>query len=116
MQYDQGRYDNALASLAQAVVLDPKNSAMVHHYLGVTIGQKRLGIRAAEDEMRKALQTRPGELRREAHFNLAGLLPPAQPQSGGLETGPPATTSARLELGYRSRPGRGKEPHSAQAR
>ena len=39
VQYDEGKYDHALASLAQAAVLEPKN-AMVHQYFGVTLGQK----------------------------------------------------------------------------
>ncbi|WP_083805191.1 tetratricopeptide repeat protein [Chthoniobacter flavus] len=92
VQYDRTRYDNALASLAQAAVLDPRN-AMVHQYLGVTIGQKGW-YSGAEDEMRKAIELDPSYA--QAHFNLAVFY---------LQRNPPAVELARrhyeraLELG-----------------
>jgi Flp pilus assembly protein TadD len=82
VQYDRTRYDNALASLAQAAVLDPKN-AMVHQFLGVTLGQKQW-YSGAEEEMRKAVQLDPEYA--EAHFNLAVFY---------LQRNPPAVELAR---------------------
>jgi Flp pilus assembly protein TadD len=97
VQYDENKYDNALASLAQAVVLDPK-SAMAHQYLGVTVGQKGW-FSGAEDELRKAIEINPDYA--EAHFNLAVFY---------LQRNPPAVELARrhyqkaLELGSRPDP------------
>jgi Flp pilus assembly protein TadD len=92
VHYDQNRFDHALAALAQAAVLEPKNST-VHHYFGVTLGQKGWAS-AAEDEMRKALELDPNYV--EAHFNLSVFY---------LQRNPPAVELARrhyqraLELG-----------------
>ncbi len=92
VQYDQNKFDHALASLAQAAVLEPKN-ATVHHYFGVTLGQKGW-YSGAEDEMRRALELDPSYA--EAHFNLSVFY---------LQRNPPAVELARrhyqraLELG-----------------
>lgn len=65
--YDQDKLDAALAALAQAVLLEPKDPR-AHHYLGVTIGKKGW-YSGAEDEMRKAIELDPDYA--EAHYNLA---------------------------------------------
>ena len=90
--YDQDKLEHALAALAQAVLLEPKD-ARAHHYLGVTIGRKGW-YSGAEEEMRKAIELQPGYA--EAHFNLAVFY---------LQRSPPAVELARrhyeraLELG-----------------
>ena len=75
MRQDEDKLDAALAALAQAVFLDPKN-ARAHHYLGVTIGRKGW-YSGAEDEMRKAIELQPDYA--EAHFNLALFYLQRQP-------------------------------------
>jgi Flp pilus assembly protein TadD len=80
--YDQEKLDHALAALAQAVLLAPKD-ARAHHYLGVTIGRKGW-YSGAEEEMRKAIELQPGYA--EAHFNLAVFY---------LQRTPPAVELAR---------------------
>jgi Flp pilus assembly protein TadD len=80
--YDQDKLDAALAALAQAALLEPRN-ATVHHYLGVTVGKKGW-YSGAEDEMRKAIELDPDYS--EAHFNLAVFY---------LERNPPAVELAR---------------------
>ncbi len=84
VQYEQGpaKYDAALASLAQAVLLEPKD-ARAHHYLGVVIGSKGWFL-GAEDEMRKAIELAPDYA--EAHYNLAVFY---------LQRNPPAVELAR---------------------
>src|SRR5258708_38214695 len=80
--FDQEKLDYALAALAQAVVLEPKD-ARAHHYLGVTLGKKGWYL-GAEDEMRKAIELQPDYP--EAHFNLAVFY---------LQRNPPAVELAR---------------------
>lgn len=100
VQFEQGakKYDAALASLAQAVLLEPKD-ARAHHYLGVVVGSKGWYL-GAEDEMRKAIELEPGYA--EAHYNLAVFY---------LQRNPPAVELARrhyhksLDLGGAPDPG-----------
>jgi len=82
IEYDQDKLDAALAALSQAALWEPKN-AMVHHYLGVTVGKKGW-YSGAEDEMRKAIELQPNYA--EAHFNLAVFY---------LQRNPPAVELAR---------------------
>lgn len=89
---DQERFDEALAALAQATVLDSKN-ARVRNYLGVVIGRKGW-IDGAQSELRRAVELDPTYS--DAHYNLAVFY---------LEEKPPAIELARrhyyraLELG-----------------
>jgi len=76
------KLDAALASLAMAAYLEPKD-ARVHQYLGVVVGSKGW-YSAAEDEMRKAIELEPDYA--EAHYNLAVFY---------LERNPPAVELAR---------------------
>ncbi len=80
--YDEDQLDKALAALAQAAVLEPKD-ARVHHFLGVTLGKKGWYL-GAEDEMRKAIEINPDYA--DAHFNLAVFY---------LQRNPPAVELAR---------------------
>lgn len=80
--YDQEKLDHALAALAQAVLLAPKDPR-AHHYLGVTIGRKGW-YSGAEEEMRKAIELQPDYA--DAHFNLAVFY---------LQRTPPAIELAR---------------------
>ena len=80
--YEGDKLDAALAALAQAAWLEPKDPR-VHHYLGVTIGRKGW-YSGAEDEMRKAIELQPDYA--EAHFNLAVFY---------LQRNPPALELAR---------------------
>jgi Flp pilus assembly protein TadD len=82
VQFEQGKLDAALASLAMATYLEPKD-ARAHHYLGVVVGSKGW-YSAAEDEMRKAIEIEPKYA--EAHYNLAVFY---------LERKPPAVELAR---------------------
>jgi Flp pilus assembly protein TadD len=95
--YEQDKLDAAVAALAQATFLNPKD-ARAHHYLGVTIGKKGWYL-GAEDEMRKAIELQPTDP--EANFNLAVFY---------LQRNPPAVELARrhyqraLDLGARRDP------------
>lgn len=80
--YDQEKFEYALAALAQAAILAPKD-ARVHQYLGVTLGRKGWYL-GAEDEMRKAIELQPDYA--EAHYNLAVFY---------LQRTPPAVELAR---------------------
>jgi Flp pilus assembly protein TadD len=80
--YDQNKLDGALAALAQAAFLDPKD-ARVHQFFGITLGKKGW-YSGAEDEMRKAIELQPTFA--EAHFNLAVFY---------LQRTPPAVELAR---------------------
>jgi Flp pilus assembly protein TadD len=97
VQYEQQKLNAALASLSQAVLLEPKD-ARAHHYLGVTIGRKGW-YSGAEEELRLALELDPNY--GEAHFNLAIFY---------LQQVPPAIELARrhyqkaLELGAAADP------------
>ncbi len=93
--YDQDKLDAALAALAQAVLLQPKD-ARAHHYLGVTIGKKGW-YSGAEDEMRKAIELDPDYA--EAHYNLAVFY---------LQRVPPAVELARRH--YQKALSLGSEP------
>ena len=62
--------DLALAALAQAQVLAPKNPK-IHNYLGVAIGRKRW-FDGAESELQLAISLDPEY--GDAHFNLALIL------------------------------------------
>jgi Flp pilus assembly protein TadD len=90
--YGQEKLDAALAALAQAAVLEPKNPK-VHNYMAVTIGKKGW-YSGAESELQKAIELDPNYA--EAHFNLAVFY---------LQRSPPAVELARrhyqkaLELG-----------------
>ena len=80
--YGQGKLDAALAALAQAALLEPKNPK-VHNYLAVTIGGKGW-FSGAESELQKAIELNPDYA--EAHFNLAVFY---------LQRSPPAIELAR---------------------
>ena len=89
---DEGRLDEALAALSQAVLYEPRN-ARARNYLGVVIGRKGW-IDGAQAELRKAVEIDPGYS--DAHFNLAVFY---------LESRPPFIELARrhyfraMELG-----------------
>jgi Flp pilus assembly protein TadD len=80
--YDQEKFEYALAALAQAAILAPKDPR-VHQYLGVTLGRKGWYL-GAEDEMRKAIELQPDYA--EANYNLAVFY---------LQRNPPAVELAR---------------------
>ena len=82
IQYEGNKLEAALASLAHAAWLEPKDPR-AHHYLGVTIGRKGW-YSGAEEEMRKAIELDPDYA--EAHFNLAVFY---------LQRVPPAVELAR---------------------
>jgi len=92
---DQERFDEALAALTQAVLLDPRNSR-ARNYLGVVVGRKGW-IDGAQSELRRAVEFDPEYA--DAHFNLAAFY---------LEEKPPAVELARrhyyraIELGAES--------------
>jgi Flp pilus assembly protein TadD len=80
LHYDAGRLDAALAALAQAVLIEPKN-ARAHNYLAATLGAK--GWRdGAEAEFQRAVELAPDY--GDAHFNLAVLYPQRTPPSIAL--------------------------------
>jgi tetratricopeptide (TPR) repeat protein len=95
---DGERYDEALAALSQAVVLDPRNSR-ARNYLGVVIGRKGW-IDGAQSELRRAVELDPTYS--DAQYNLAAFY---------LEEKPPAIELARrhyyraVELGAAPDPG-----------
>ena len=80
--YGQQKFDAALAALAQAAVIEPKNPR-VHNYLAVTIGAKGWHS-GAELELQKAIELNPDYA--DAHFNLAVYY---------LQRTPPAVELAR---------------------
>lgn len=79
---DQGRLDESLAALTQAVLYDSKNPR-ARNYLGVVIGRKGW-IHGAQSELRTAVELDPNYS--DAHFNLASFY---------LETRPPMVELAR---------------------
>jgi len=74
---DQGKLDEALAALTQAVLYDSGNPR-AHNYLGVVIGRKGWNS-GAESELRRAIEIDPNYT--DANYNLAvfylGRRPPA---------------------------------------
>ncbi len=89
---DREKFDEALASLSQAAIQDPRNPR-VRNFLGVVIGRKGW-IDGAQSELRRAVELDPNYS--DAHYNLAVFY---------LEGKPPAIELARrhyfraLELG-----------------